>query len=322
MEKFLIEDNSRFTLFPIQYHDIWKSYENHKNAFWTAQEIDFSADLSQWEKLTIQERFFIENILGFFAGSDGIVLENLVSNFCSEIKNPEMRYFYTFQAMMENIHGECYSLLIESLVKDPKRKKILFNAIDTIPCISKKAEWAKKWLDTKNSFAQRIVAFAVVEGVFFSGAFCSIFWLKNRGIMINSLGKANELIARDEGLHTDFAVLMYNNYIEDKLDVETLNSIVKEAVDIEIEFICKSLSCNLIGMNSDLMTSYIKYIADRLVVQLGGEKIYHEKNPFPFMNQLSLDGLSNFFETRVTEYSNASSVVKQSDKHFILSDDF
>ena len=281
-ELLLQEDNTRFVLFPIKYPDIWKAYETHKSAFWTAQEIDYSADLSDWGNLTEDEKYFIENILGFFAGSDGIVLENLVSNFCCEIQIPEFRCFYSFQAMMENIHSEVYSLLIDTFIKDKVKKDKLFNAIDTIPCIKQKAEWALKWMNAdKNPFSQRLIAFAIVEGLFFSGSFCAIFWLKNRGIMTKALGTSNELISRDEGMHTDFAILLYG-YISEKLDSELVKAMFAEAVEIETNFITESLPCKLIGMNSELMIQYIKFVADRLLTQLGYEKLYKNNESFSF----------------------------------------
>lgn len=305
-EPILSEDNNRFTLFPIEHQDIWKAYEKHKNAFWTAQEIDYTADQEDWNNLNDDERYFIENILAFFAGSDGIVLENLVANFCKEITLPEARCFYGFQGAMENIHSEVYSLLIETFIKDPDKKTKLFNAIETIPCIKNKADWALKWINSDRTFAERLVAFAVVEGIFFSGSFCAIFWLKNRGKMVKALGKSNELIARDEGLHTDFAVLLYSKLVN-RLPQDIIRDIIMEAVDIEKQFIVDSLPCRLIGMNQDLMTQYIKFVGDRLSIQLGYEAIYNEKNPFSFMTLNSLDGKTNFFEQRVTEYQISSS---------------
>jgi len=316
-EILLREDPNRFTLFPIKWNDIWKAYETHKNAFWTAQEIDYSADLDDWGTLTYNEKYFIEHILAFFAGSDGIVLENLVSNFCREIQIPEVRCFYGFQAMIENIHGETYSLLIDTFVKDEKRKVELFNAIETIPCVARKAEWALKWVNNINPFSERLVAFAAVEGIFFSGSFCAIFWLKDRGKMVKALGKSNELISRDEGLHTDFAVLLYS-YIQQKLSQERIEEIIREAVEIEENFICESLPCRLIGMNSELMREYIQFVADRLITQLGYNKIYNSKNPFKFMEAISLDGKTNFFEQRVTEYQLAN----HTNRIFNLDEDF
>ena len=321
-EPILQEDNTRYVLFPIKHQDIWQAYNNHKNAFWTAQEIDYTSDLSDWASLTDDEKYFIENILAFFAGSDGIVLENLVSNFCKEIQIPEARCFYTFQAMMENIHSEVYSLLIDTFIKDPTKKDKLFNAITTIPCVQRKAEWAIKWMDNDtSSFAQRLVAFAIVEGVFFSGSFCAIFWLKNRGKMVKALGTSNELISRDEGLHTDFAVLIYSKIIN-RLTEKQVHTIFAEAVDIEINFITESLPCRLVGMNSDLMIEYIKFVGDRLLVQLGYNKLYNSTNPFSFMDNLGLDGKTNFFEKRVTEYTLKSSSAKEDRSQLLIVDDF
>lgn len=307
MEPFLEEDPHRFTIFPIQYDDIWEWYKKAQHAFWTAEEINFAADKVEWEELTADEKYFIENILAFFAGSDGIVLENLLSNFGTEVQCPEARCFYTFQGMIENVHGEVYSLLIDTFITDKDRKMKLFNAIDNIPCVKKKADWAIRWFDNSLPFTQRLVAFAVVEGIFFSGAFCSIFWLKSRGKMTKALGTSNELIARDEGMHTDFAVLLYTKYMVNKLSQEKVYEIFKDAIQIEEEFICDSLPCRLIGMNSDLMRQYIHFVADRLLTQLGYEKIYNEENPFEFMDWTNLDGKTNFFEKRVTEYQIASS---------------
>lgn len=456
-EMLLSEDENRFCLFPIRYHDIWEAYKKHKNAFWTAEEIDFSADKNDWEeKMNEDEKYFIEHILAFFAGSDGIVLENLVKNFCQEITVPEARCFYGFQAMMENIHccsgetktltdrgwerldelhkkneivhiwngeeftpvnvqytgnqklyrvylstrgsvdvtsdhiwyllvdgrenkvkttqlmkgdhifpysvppefswswdtehvyinsilpleghhetfcfhepkrhrgmfngvltgqSEVYSVMIDTYVKDPDRKMHLFQAITQIPCIKRKADWALRWIhdeNVQNDFGRRLYAFGIVEGLFFSGSFCAIFWLKERGLMIQSLGKSNEWIARDESLHTEFAVLLYK-YVNKKLSAADAHSMMKEAVSIEEEFICESLPVRLIGMNSELMKIYIRFVADRLLVQFGYEKIYHVSNPFPFMEKISLDGKTNFFEQRVSEYSMAQKI--KSDDH-------
>ncbi len=320
-EPLLKEDPTRFTMFPLKHFDLWTAYKNHMKAFWTEDEIDFSADKADWETLTNDEKYFIENILAFFAGSDGIVLENLIENFACEVQVPEARAFYGFQAMIENIHSTTYSLLIDTFIEDPKRKLDLFNAIQTIPCVTKKADWALKWIDKTKSFAERLIAFTVVEGIFFSGSFCAIFWLKNQGKMIKALGLSNELIARDEGLHCEFGVLMYHKLIN-KLTRERIIEIIDEAVQIEKEFICDSLPCALIGMNSELMYQYIKFVADRLITQLGYEKEYNVENPFDFMNNIALSGKSNFFEKRVTEYQNASATIKQEDKHFVLEDDF
>ena len=289
--------------------------------FWTAKEIDYSADLNDWYSLTDDERYFIEHILAFFAGADGIVLENLLQNFGVEVKVSEARNFYAFQGMIENVHGLTYSLLIETFIKDPKRKEKLFNAIEEIPCVAKKANWAMKWLDKDRPFEERIVAFAIVEGIFFSGAFCSIFWLKSRNKMTKALGKSNELIARDEGVHTAFAVLIYE-HLNNKISQERIEEIVREAVDIEQEFICESLPCKLIGMNSELMQDYIKYVADRLLVQLNFNKIYFCENPFDFMKNISLDAKTNFFESRTTEYVHSSSLKGKDNWNFDDNEDF
>ena len=318
-EPLLNEEHNRYTLFPIQWPSIWKAYKTQKDAFWTAEEIDYVADKKDWNTLSDNEKYFIEHILAFFAGSDGIVLENLVQNFCSEVKVAEARCAYAFQAMMENVHSEVYSLLIDTYVDGKERKEKLFNAIETIPCVQEKAEWAIKWINSERSFAERLVAFAVVEGIFFSGSFCAIFWLKSRGKMVKALGTSNELIARDEGMHTDFAILLYG-HLNDKLSEEVVHQIFKEAVEIEQKFICESLPCNLIGMNKELMSQYIEFVADRLLTQLNYEKIYSSKNPFSFMNKTNLDGKSNFFEKRVSEYQLSSGKIELNNLE--LDDDF
>ena len=308
MEEPLLSHNSRrFVLFPIKHNSIWDFYKKQERAFWTAEEIDFSADLNDWESLDQNTRTLVENVLAFFAGSDGIIFENINNNFAEEIQIPEARCAYGFQATMENIHSETYSLMIDTLVTDKKRQEELFNAIEAIPAVQGKAKWACKYLNKESaSFPERLVAFSVVEGLFFSGSFCVIFWLKNiKGKLTKALCKSNELIARDEGMHTDFAVLLYTQYVKNKLSEEKIHAMVKEAVDLEVEFICESLKCNLIGMNKDSMTSYIKYVADRLLTQLGYSKIYKEDCPFDFMKTITLDGKSNFFEQRVTEYNRA-----------------
>lgn len=316
------ENPSRFVLFPIEYQDIWDKYKSHMSVFWTVEEIDLSKDMKDWDQLNDNEKHFIKNILAFFAGSDGIVLENLGGRFMSEIQIPEAKCFYGFQAAMENVHSETYSLLIDTYVKDEKEKHKLLNAIDTIPCVNKKAQWALKWMNDKDSpFALRLIAFAIVEGIFFSGSFCSIFWLKKRGLM-PGLTFSNELISRDEGLHTDFAVLLYTKYITNKIEEETVYDIVKEAVEIEKEFIIDSLPCNLIGMNKDLMSDYIEFVADRLLSQLNYSKLYNTKNPFDFMEMISLTGKTNFFEKRVSEYSKTGVGVKQSNMVFNLNANF
>ena len=304
-EPLLIDDNKRYTQLPYKFPLLQNAYDIIEASFWTAKEINYSADLDDWTKLSDNEQFFIEHILAFFAGADGIVLDNLLSQFINEVKAPEARNFYTLQGAMENIHSQVYSLLIDTYIKDVKRKEFLFNAIDNIPCVKQKAEWAKKWISPDILFEERVVAFAIVEGIFFSGSFCAIFWLKSQNKMVKALGTSNELIARDEGIHTDFAVLIHN-HLKNKISKERIIEIFTEAVAIEEEFICASLPCSLIGMNSGLMKQYIKYVADRLMVQFGFEKIYNEENPFSFMNSINLESKSNFFETRVSEYTLSS----------------
>jgi ribonucleoside-diphosphate reductase beta chain len=302
MEPLLFENQNRYVLFPIEHHLIWAEYKKQMSCFWTTEEIDLSKDLQDYNQLSDNERFFIKHILAFFAGSDGIVLENLGKRFLSEIQIPEARCAYGFQLMMENIHSETYSVLIDTLIKDEVDKKHLFNAIHTIPCIAKKASWAIKWIEDEHSnFATRLVAFACVEGIFFSGSFCAIYWLKKRGLM-PGLTFSNELISRDEGMHTDFAVLLYG-MLNEKLMERTIYSIIRDCVDIETEFINEALSCRLIGMNSEMMSDYIRFVADRLIVQLGYNKLYNVENPFPFMELISLENKTNFFEKRVSEYS-------------------
>ena len=317
-EPLLTPDDNRFVMFPIKYDDIWKMYKKQIECFWRAEEIDLTKDLTHWDSLSNDERYFISMILAFFAASDGIVLENLATRFMNDVQVSEARAFYGFQIAMENIHSESYSLLIETYIKDKEEKHKLFNAIENFPCIKKKSDWAQKWIhDNRSSFATRLVAFACVEGIFFSGAFCSIYWLKKRGLM-PGLTFSNELISRDEALHCEFAVLLYNKLVR-KLDKSRINEIIKEAVDIEIEFICDALPCKLIGMNSELMTQYIKFVADRLVVQLGYKKIYNVTNPFSFMELISLEGKTNFFERKVGEYALAN---KNSKNAFEFTDDF
>jgi ribonucleoside-diphosphate reductase beta chain len=321
-EPMLQESIDRFTNFPIIYSDIWKEYKTQEAALWTAEEIDYNADLDDWNKLNDDERYFIEHVLAFFAGADGIVLENLMGNFAQEVQWAEARAFYAVQGYIEQVHSQTYSQLIETFIKDPKRKKQLFNAIEEIPCVKRKAEWALKWMDPKKaSFAERLVAFSVVEGIFFSGSFCAIFWLKSRGKMVKALGTSNELIARDEGLHCRFAITLYK-HLKNKLSKETIHKIFREAVSIEREFITESLPCKLIGMNSTLMTQYIKYVADYWVSKLGYPKIYNVNNPFSFMDLNGMDGKTNFFEKRTTEYSRASAVTSKSDRSFEMGDDF
>ena len=302
-EELLKKNSNRFVLFPIKYEKIWSAYKTQMACFWTAEEIDLSKDLNDWEhNMTENERHFIKYVLAFFAGSDGIVLENLVQRFCNDIEIAEVRCFYTFQAAMENIHSETYSLLIDSYIKDNDEKNFLFGAIDNIPVIEKKAKWAMRWIDDKESnFATRLLAFCCVEGVFFSGSFCSIFWLKKRGLL-PGLTFSNELISRDEGMHCDFAILLYS-MLSNRLDQSIVHNLFKEAVDIEKEFITEAIPCNLIGMNSGMMKEYIEYVCDRLLKQLDYDPIYNSQNPFDFMELISLEGKTNFFEKRVSEYS-------------------
>ena len=301
-EPLLAENPHRYVMFPIEDIDIWKSYKKQMDCFWRAEEIDFSKDCADWEKLNDKEQHFIKMILAFFAASDGIVLENLAMRFMSEVQLPEARAAYGFQIMMENIHSEVYSLMIDKYIKNEEEKGKLFHALDNYPCIKKKADWALKWInDKRSSFATRLVAFACVEGIFFSGAFCSIYWLKKRGLM-PGLTFSNELIARDEGMHTEFAIMLYNK-MNRRMKKARIYEIIKEAVTIEKEFICEALPCRLIGMNSKLMRQYIEFVADRLVVQLGYDKIYNTSNPFDFMEMISMEGKTNFFEKRVGDYS-------------------
>jgi ribonucleotide reductase beta subunit family protein with ferritin-like domain len=305
-EELLVESKNRYVVYPIEYDDIWKMYKLAMASFWTVEEVDLGKDMDDWNKLSENEKFFVKNILAFFAGSDGVVNENLSSRFMKEVVIPEAKCFYGFQIAIENIHSEMYSLLIDTYIKDKQDKTKLLNAIYTIPCVKKKADWAFKWITSKtDSFAHRLVAFAAVEGIFFSGAFCAIFWLKERGVM-PGLTFSNELISRDEGLHTEFAVLLYTTLIKHKLTQKEIHDLIKEAVDIEIEFITDSIPCQMLGMNATLMTQYIKYVADRLVVQLGYDKIYSVQNPFDFMDRIGLNQKSNFFESRVGEYSRAN----------------
>ena len=319
-EILLSEEQNRYVIFPIQHDKIWKKYKQAEANFWTTEELDLSKDMKDFMSLTDNERFFIENVLAFFAASDGIVNENLVERFCKDVKVLEAKFFYGFQIAMENIHSETYSLLIDTYVKDVAKKTKLLNAIDTIPSVQKKAKWALKWINDKQAnFGTRVIAFAAVEGIFFSGSFCSIFWLKKRGLM-PGLCHSNELISRDEGLHTEFAVLMYS-MLKDKPSKETILEIIKEAVELEIEFITESLPCNLIGMNMTLMKQYIQYVADRLLLMLGLDKIYKVENPFEWMELISVQGKTNFFEKRVGEYSNAANT-KAEDNVFSLEGDF
>jgi len=320
-EPILTENKDRFVLFPIQHDDIWSFYKKSEASFWTAEEIDLSADLNDWEnKLNDDERFFIKHVLAFFAASDGIVNENLAENFLSEVQYTEAKFFYGFQVMMENIHSETYSLLIDTYIKNPEEKNKLFNAIDTLDCVKKKAEWALSWIENA-SFAERLVAFAAVEGIFFSGSFCSIFWLKKRGLM-PGLSFSNELISRDEGMHCDFACLLYGKHMVNKLPQETIEKIITDAVTIEKEFVCDSLPVKLIGMNAQLMSQYIEFVADRLLVELGNPKVYNATNPFDFMDLISLQGKTNFFEKRVGEYQKSGVMGNKDDNVFSLDEDF
>jgi len=320
IEPILKDNPNRFVIFPIKYHDMWTQYKKAVASFWTAEEIDLSKDFEQWEKLTDNERYFIKNILAFFAGSDGIVNENLVQNFMDEVQVAEAKCFYGFQIAIENIHSEVYSLLLDTYVKDIEEKDKMFKAIYTIPCVQKKADWALRWIDSKNSYAERLVAFAAIEGIFFSGSFCAIFWLKKRGLM-PGLTFSNELISRDEGMHTDFACLLYS-HLDNKLTDEKVQEIYNDAVSIEKEFITQSLPCDLIGMNSRLMSRYIEFVADRLLVQLGHSKIFNTSNPFDFMDMISMEQKTNFFESRVSSYSLANVGKSVEDSNFSLEADF
>ncbi len=320
-EPILQENKDRFVLFPIQHHDIWEFYKKQEASFWTAEEIDLSDDLKDWGNLTDDERHFISHVLAFFAASDGIVNENLAENFLAEVQYTEAKFFYGFQIAIENIHSETYSLLIDTYIKDPQQKDHLFNAIDTLDCVKKKADWALRWID-KGNFQERLIAFAAVEGIFFSGSFCSIFWLKKRGLM-PGLSFSNELISRDEGLHCDFACLLYNNHVNNKLDKSVVTGIITDAVEIEKEFVSDALPVRLIGMNSDLMCQYIEFVADRLLVALECDKVYNASNPFDFMEMISLQGKTNFFEKRVAEYQKAGVTNKEKEKpRFSLDEDF
>ena len=320
-EPILESNNSRFVLFPIQHDDIWSFYKKAEASFWTAEEIDLSADITDWEnKLTDNEQHFVKHVLAFFAASDGIVNENLAEHFLSEVQYTEAKFFYGFQITIENIHSETYSLLIDTYIKNTAEKKHLFNAIDTMDCVKKKADWALRWID-KGSYAERLVAFAAVEGIFFSGSFCSIFWLKKRGLM-PGLSFSNELISRDEGLHCDFACLLYTKHLVNKLTKEQVREIIMDAVTIEKEFVTDAIPVKLIGMNSDLMSQYIEFVADRLLTELGNEKEYNASNPFDFMEMISLQGKSNFFEKRVGEYQKAGVLAGKGHLEFTTEEDF
>lgn len=320
VEPILEENKDRFVLFPIKHKNIWEMYKKAEASFWTAEEIDLSADLVDWEsKLSADEKHFIKHVLAFFAASDGIVNENLAVNFMNEVQYPEARCFYGFQIMIENIHSETYSLLIDTYIKETTEKNYLFHALENLPCVTKKGEWALRWIEN-GSFAERLVAFAAVEGIFFSGSFCSIFWLKKRGLM-PGLTFSNELISRDEGLHCDFACLLYSE-LQNKLSQQQVHQIIGDAVAIEKEFVSDALPVKLIGMNADLMCQYIEFVADRLLVSLGYTKLFNATNPFDFMEMISLQGKTNFFEKRVAEYQKAGVMSKKEENVFKLDEDF
>ena len=321
VEPILEENENRFVLFPIVHDDIWKFYKEEEASIWTAEEIDLSQDILDWEtKLNDDERHFIKHVLAFFAASDGIVNENLAENFLSEVQYTEAKFFYGFQIMMENIHSETYSLLIDTYIKDKAEADKLFNAIENFDAIKKKADWALKWIESP-SFAERLIAFAAVEGIFFSGSFCSIFWMKKRGLL-PGLTFSNELISRDEGLHCDFACMLHNDHIVNKVPKERITQIITEALDIEREFIIEALPVRLIGMNSDLMTQYLEFVTDRLLLELKCDKVYNVENPFDFMDMISLQGKTNFFEKRVSEYQKAGVLGKEKDAGFTFDADF
>ncbi len=319
IEPILQENKDRFVIFPIKHPDIWDWYKKQEACIWTAEEIDLHSDLNDWNnKLNDDERYFIKHILAFFAASDGIVNENLAENFVSEVQYPEAKFFYGFQLMMENIHSETYSLLIDTYVKDEAEKNELFHAIEVFPAIKEKAEWALKWIQS-DSFAERLIAFAAVEGIFFSGSFCSIYWLKKRGLM-PGLTFSNELISRDEGMHCDFAVHLHNNHLVNKVSKARITEILTNALDIERKFITESLPVSLIGMNANLMTQYLEFVTDRLLVELGCDRVYNSSNPFDFMDMISLQGKTNFFEKRVGEYQKAGVMNSDTDAQKITFD--
>merc|ERR1712113_543896 len=315
-EQLLAENPRRWVMFPIRFPEIWEMYKKHEASFWTAEEIDLSQDGKDWDGLSKEEQHFIKHILAFFAASDGIVLENLAGSFSTEVQVPEARAFYGFQIAMENIHSETYSLLIEQYVRDPAEQEQVFNAIATMPAVTEKAKWAIQWMNTENSFAERLVAFAAVEGILFSGSFCAIYWLKKRGLM-PGLTFSNELISRDEGLHAEFACLVYS-MMQNKLPDAAVHDIVRGAVAVERRFICEALSCDLIGMNNDLMTKYIEFVADRLLISLGHPKLFNAVNPFDWMELISLQGKTNFFEKRVGEYQKAGVMASTGDKDEVV----
>ncbi|HRI01287.1 MAG TPA: ribonucleotide-diphosphate reductase subunit beta [Saprospiraceae bacterium] len=321
VEPILVENPHRFVLFPIQHDDIWQFYKNSEACFWTAEEIDLQADLDDWNtKLTEDEKHFIKHVLAFFAASDGIVNENLAENMVRSVQYTEAKFFYGFQIMMENIHSETYSLLIDTYIKNNEEKNFLFNAIDTLDCVKQKAEWALRWI-SNGSFVEQLIAFAVVEGIFFSGSFCSIFWLKKRGLM-PGLSFSNELISRDEGMHCDFACMLYNRHIVNKLPQSDIQKIITDAVEIEKQFVTDAIPVALIGMNAEMMCRYIEFVADRLLVALGNPKHYHVENPFPWMELISMQGKTNFFEKRVGEYQKAGVASGSKAKVFSVDEDF
>ena len=320
-EALLTEDPNRFVLFPIKHNDIWQYYKKAEASFWTAEEIDLSQDMNDWEnRLNDGEKHFISHVLAFFAASDGIVNENLAVNFLSEVQYAEAKCFYGFQIMMENIHSETYSLLIDTYIKNPVEKDKMLRAVDTIPCVKKKADWALRWIENGN-FAERLIAFAAVEGIFFSGSFCSIFWLKKRGLM-PGLSFSNELISRDEGLHCDFACMLYTDHIKNQLNPQDIYNIILDAVEIEKEFVSDALPVSLIGMNAGMMCEYIEFVADRLLVALGLQKQFNAQNPFDFMEMISLQGKTNFFEKRVAEYQKSGVMSEKESMAFAMDADF
>lgn len=320
-DEYLVKPNpQRFVIFPIKHNDIWEAFQNHRKAFWVESEVDLTSDKKDWELLNDNERHFIKHVLAFFAASDGIIMENLGTRFLGDVQIPEVRCFYAMQILMESIHGIMYSQLIETYINDAKEKTKLFNAIETIPSIKKKGNWAIKWIQSPDDFATRLVAFAAIEGIFFSGSFCCIYWLNESGRM-SGLCKSNDFIARDEGMHTDFACLLYTKYVTNKLSTKRIHEIINEAVEIEIEFITESLPCNLLGINAKSMTQYIKYVANRLVMQLGHSELFPNiKQPFGFMDRICLDSKTNFFESRVTEYQKDLTEIKLDKLNF--TDDF
>jgi ribonucleoside-diphosphate reductase beta chain len=324
IEPILQENNNRFVIFPIQHHDIWQWYKKQEASFWTAEEIDLHQDVVDWDnRLNADEQYFIKHILAFFAASDGIVNENLAENFVNEVQYSEAKFFYGFQLMMENIHSEMYSLLIDTLIKNDEEKDKLFHALENFPAIARKAEWALKWIKSP-SFAERLIAFAAVEGIFFSGAFCSIFWLKKRGLM-PGLATSNEFISRDEGMHRDFAIHLHNHHLVNRVPEARIKEILVEALDIEREFITESLPADLIGMNGKLMAQYLEFVTDHLLEALNCSKVYKVENPFDFMDMISLEGKTNFFEKRVSEYKKAGVNLNQEDaveNKFSLDADF